>query len=111
MSGGGGVGGGKASEGPVWSIAAANYKGGMYCVGGDDGCVRVFEDSSERGGFSERHATRGAPRRRRRIRSYSVSLYPSGAPDKTTLTPCQSSARGGFPSGTCGAPVREQPSK
>ena len=55
MSGGGGVGGGKASEGPVWSIAAANYKGGMYCVGGDDGCVRVFEDSSERGGFSERH--------------------------------------------------------
>ncbi|MEO2192608.1 MAG: hypothetical protein ABGY24_09195 [bacterium] len=54
---GGSVGGGKASNGPVWSISAANYKGNMYCTGGDDGCVRVFERGSSGEGeeFVERH--------------------------------------------------------
>lgn len=52
---GGSVGGSKACSAPIWSISAANYKGNMYCTGGDDGCVRVFEsdDSQE---YVERYA-------------------------------------------------------
>lgn len=37
----------KVSSCPIWSISAANYKGNMYCCGGDDGCVRVFQEDSE----------------------------------------------------------------
>jgi transcription initiation factor TFIID subunit 5 len=50
---GGSVSGGKISAGPVWSIGAANYRGDMYCSGGDDGCVRVFV--CEEAEFVEKH--------------------------------------------------------
>ena len=50
---GGSISNTKVSSSPIWSISAANYKGNMYCSGGDDGCVRVFQETA--GEFVEKY--------------------------------------------------------